>query len=173
MKQETAENTKLHLSEFSHANPAPPYKFTSATSSHVEARVSNLAITRIPERPEFARVKCCVTIPMRVMFEDCNGQKCTAESHITIKEDVIMFVPKHSIFPFEVRAVASVNCPVGKISGEKVCTATACYTIITKVTATTDLLIPTYGFCQVPKAVDFETHECEDFFDLPLYPSGR
>lgn len=173
MKQETAENTRLVLSGITLACPVPPYRFISASSIQVEANITDLTITRIPERPEFARVKCSINIPMRIIFEDSKEQKGSAESHIKVTEDVIMFVPRHSIFPFEVKAVASVNCPSGKISDEKIGTVTACYTVIMKITANTNLLIPTYGFCQMPRAVDFEARECEDFFDLPLYPSGR
>lgn len=173
MKQETVENTRLTMSNFSPASPTPPYKFISASSAQVEACVSDLTVTRIPERPEFARVKCNITVPMRVAFEDASGQKCTAESQIKTTEDVIMFVPQNSIFPFEVRAVASVNCPSGRASGERAYIVTACTTVILKITADTVLLIPTYGFCQVPQAVNFEARERDDFFDLPLYPSGK
>jgi hypothetical protein len=173
MKQDTAEHTKLQLSRFDKADAKPPFKFISATSAQSTAVVTDLTITRLPERPDFARVKCLVTIPMRVTFEDADGKQCIAESETSIAEDVIMYVPKCSIFPFEVKAIASVNCPNGKPSGDNAFIVTACYTIITKITANTDLLIPTYGFCQIPRAVDFTQDECNDFFDLPLYPSGK
>jgi len=52
-------------------------------------------------------------------------------------------------------------------------TFTACVTLITKVVADTDLLLPTYGYCRVPDAVDYENQVCNKFFELPLYPSGR
>ena len=195
MKQDTAEDTKLHLSirhcarnahsdsEQARSNPDPkstpsplpekPYKFISAGSFQSAAQVTDLVVTRLSERPEFARVKCTVTIPMHVTVEDSKGERLTFDSCMSVAQDVILFVPKNSIFPFEVKAVAAVNCTSGKMSGEHTCIVTACYTIITKVVASTDLLIPTYGFCPSPKAVDFSKEECNDFFDLPLYPSGR
>jgi len=46
-------------------------------------------------------------------------------------------------------------------------------TVITKVVADTDLLVPAYGICPAPKAVDFEQEASKEFFDLPLYPQGR
>jgi len=110
---------------------------------------------------------------MQVNFEDSDGKKFTAKSEIKVPQDVILFIPQNSVFPFEVKAVASANCPTGKPSGENSFTVTAFVTIILKVTATTDLLLPTYGYCTIPPAVDFEKHECGGFHELPLYPSGR
>jgi len=135
--------------------------------------VKDLTIDRLPQRREFARVRCIVVIPICVTFEDCNGERCSAKSQIKVPMDVIMYVPRDSIFPFEVKAVASVNCPSGRMNGENAFIVTACNMIILKITAHTDLLLPTYGFCAAPPAVDFETKECDEFFDLPLYPSGR
>lgn len=173
LKQETAEHTKLRISKISPSDPTPPLKFQSAFSVQTPAAVSEISIARLAERPEFARIKCIVTIPMRVTFEDSKGKKFTAESELAVPEDVILYVPKTSIFPFEVKAAASVNCAEGKPSGENAFSVTACYTIITKITAPTDLLIPAYGFCPTPHAVDFSKEESSEFFDLPLYPSGR
>ena len=173
IKQNTLEDTKLVLNEVSPANPVPPNRFISAASSQAQACVSDLTITRLTERPEFARVRCRVTIPMRIHFEDSHGTKCTGESGMDTHHDVIMFVPRNSVFPFEVKAIASVNCTSGRAHGENCFIVTACHTVILKITADTDLLIPTYGFCRIPNAVDFTTQECDSFFDLPLFPSGR
>jgi len=172
MKQETAENTKLHISGISPKSATPPFRFISANSMQ-PACVKDLSLTRLEQRREFARVCCTVIIPMCVVFEDSRGERCSAESQIKVPLDVILFVPRDSIFPFEVKAAASVNCPSGKASGETAFTVTACLTVVLKIIADTDLLIPTYGFCAAPPAVDFETRECDEFFDLPLYPSGR
>jgi len=172
IKQETAERARLRLSGITPENPQPPFRFTSAQSSQAEAQVTDLTLTRL-ERPDFARVTCNVSIPMRVDFEDSRGEKFLARTKMTVAEDVILYVPRSSIFPFEVKATASANCAEGKIVGEFSLIATVCYTIITKVTADTDLLVPAYGFCRIPSAVDYTREECNEIFDLPLYPSGK
>ena len=166
MKQETAEGVKLKLT-------SKEGNFISANQAQSSANVTDLSIARLAERPEFARIKCNVVIPMRVTLGDSKDEQTTADSSLSIAQDVILYVPKNSIFPFEIKAVAAVNCPSGKVSDENTCVVTACYTIILKVVADTDLLIPTYGFCPTPQAVDFAKDESNDFFDLPLYPSGR
>jgi len=173
MRQETAENTKLQLSNISPKGATAPFKFISANSMKPVACVKDLIITRLEQRREFARVRCTVIIPMCVVFEDFKGERCTAESQIKVTQDVIMFVPRDSVFPFEVKAAASAACPSGRACGDNAFVVTACITLVLKITADTDLLIPTYGFCAAPPAVNFETRECDEFFDLPLYPSGR
>jgi len=172
MRQETAENTKLHLSNITPRGATQPFKFISANSMQSEACVRELSITRLEQRQEFARVRCTVVIPICVVFEDSNNERCSAKSQIKVPMDVILYVPRDSIFPFEVKAMASVTSPSGRASGDTF-TVTACQTIVLKIVADTDLLIPTYGFCAAPPAVDFESRECDQVFDLPLYPSGR
>ena len=170
MKQEQRENVPLVVAGANH----PPYKFIGAKSNGSQAAVTNLTISRLSERPAFARVKCTVIIPLQINYENSAGDKHEGTSEIKIDEDVIMYVPQASIFPYEIKAQASVSCPSGKFTGDTAnLTATACITIITKVTASTDLLIPSYGFCPSPRAIEFEKAECSDFFDLPLYPSGE
>ena len=36
-----------------------------------------------------------------------------------------------------------------------------------------ELLIPTYGYCQIPPCQDFTQDVCTGFFDLPLYPAQQ
>ena len=173
LKQEQRENVSLVLSGTA-PTAAAPYKFINAHSTTAAATVTNLSIVRLEERPAFARVKCTVVIPLTIKYENHSGEKNEGPSEIKVDEDVIMYVPNASIFPFEIKAQASVNCPNGKFIGStQNCTVTACITIVTKITATTDLLLPAYGFCPSPRAIEFEKAECSDFFDLPLYPSGE
>ena len=171
-KNITKENTTIFLSNI---NPElkPPFVFISATTSQVEAIVRDLIIKKIDDRSCFARVRCKIIIPLDIVFEDDRGERGRATSQICIDEDIIMFVPQASIFPFEVVASASVTCTNGIFESSDSLRVTACITLITKVVAQTDLLIPSYGFCPSPRAVDFREEVCNDFFDLPLYPSGR
>lgn len=173
LKQEQQENLTLRLTNITPPGAQVPYTFISAHSTAERPIITNLTISRLEERPAFARVKCTVTIPLSVKFKDNTGQNETADSQISVNQDIIMYVPQASVFPFEVKAMASVNCPSGRYTGENTFTVTACITIITKIIAETDLLIPSYGFCPSPRAIEFEKTECADFFDLPLYPSGK
>ena len=171
-QHDSIENARLTL-----ATPLPsdggPYTFVNAASIVVDAVVSNLSVTRLDERPCFARVQCTVTIPLQVVVTNAAGQRITTTSEYRRPEDIVMYVPEPSVFPFEVTAVASVNCPTGRVENETTVIVSLCATIITKVIADTDLLLPAYGYCPTPDAVEYENQMCNKFFDLPLYPCGR
>ena len=151
----------------------PPLRFISAASSNSAAVVDDLVITRLEERPVFARIRCNIAVPMRVNFEDIGGKRISAISSFSVPQDVIMYVPDASIFPFEVTASASCTCTSGRFVEPNVFQVNASLTLIIKVATETDLLVPAYGICPTPKAVDFETEVSQGFFDLPLYPRGR
>jgi len=172
LKQEKRDNVTLVLCAPAPPDTQKPPTFVSASSTSANARVTDLTIARIEERPAFARVKCTVTIPMTVCYE-AGGEKQTTNGEIKTHNDVILYVPNASIFPFEVKCTASVNAPTGSFGADGGLTVTACITLVTKITAESDLLIPTYGFVPAPRAVDYERSECKDYFDLPLYPSGK
>ena len=174
IKQERRENVKLAFKK-TKRNTAPTSKctFIGAKNSGSIGTVTNLSVTRIEERKSFARVKCTVTIPMLVEYKDEAGKRQKAKSEIKACQDVILYVPEQSVFPFEVKAVAGCNCPGGKFADDGSAMVTACITVVIKITAQTDLLIPTYGFVPTPRAIEYEKNECDDYFDLPLYPSGK
>ena len=171
-KQLSLEHTKLELKNIPH-EAARPFAFTSAASVQTKADISNLRVTRLDGGISFSRIMCDIAVPLKVIFKDKDGKEHTADSQITVSEDVVMYVPDASVFPYEITAAASCTAPTGKFTDETHVECTACLTIITKVVADTDLLMPTYGYCPSPEAVDFEGKECSKFFDLPLYPSGR
>jgi hypothetical protein len=130
-------------------------------------------VARLEERPCFARVTCGITVPVQVTFSDGDGVQHCAKSEIKVPADIVLYVPEASVFPFEIVAAASCNCPAGQFESPTVCYVTACLTVIIKVVADTDLLMPTYGYCAAPEAVDYEDQVCNKFFELPLYPSGK
>ena len=189
MKQEKCENVKLRL-----VQPSQPrgrnrqrdtndsvetndnheqFKFISAQSSQLHASVEDLNITRIEDRPAFARVRCTVVIPLTVKYRDERGKIHTANSETSTRQDVILYVPQPSMLPFEIKATAAVNCPTGHFTSADTVVVTSCLTTILKVVAETDLLVPSYGYMPIPQAIEYEKNECRDYFDLPLYPSGK
>jgi len=171
-KQLSLENTNLVLDCVPPAL-AQPCVVLSAASTQVAAYLTDLRVARLEERPCFARVRCKVTVPLKVAYKDASGDEHLADSQITLPQDIVMYVPEASVFPFEIVAVASCNCMSARFTETSTINCTACLTIIIKVVAETDLLVPTYGYCPSPKAIDFEAQVCNKFFELPLYPSGK
>ena len=42
--------------------------------------------------------------------------------------------------------------------------------IILKVVAVVELLVPAYGYCEIPPCDNFSDSTCDAFFSLPLFP---
>lgn len=150
-----------------------PVRFIESSSTQVTARISNLQVTRIQDRPTFCRVRCNVTTPMSIEFECAQGTLQRGTTQHMCSHDVVLFVPEQSIFPFDIVATSSTNVPVGTVDANGRIVATVCCTTIIKVITETDLLIPSYGFATPPPAIEFSEDACRGFFDLPLYPRGR
>ena len=150
----------------------PPVRFLGAQSHQTSGNISNLEITPIRERPNFARIRCDVTIPLRVRYECAAREQHECSSHITLHEDIILFTPSDSIFPFEVVANTSCQATTGRVQDGDI-VATLCSTVIIKIVTQADILLPTYGHVPPPPAVNFSEDACRGFFDLPLYPVGQ
>ena len=47
---------------------------------------------------------------------------------------------------------------------------TVCVTVVLKVLAKVEIMIPSYGFCAIPPCEEFADSVCDEFFSLPLFP---
>lgn len=173
IQQLQQDDLTITLSNFMPANPAFPLTFVSARSITTRGIVTNLTVTRLPERPRFARVRALVNIPMEVIYVDANNVEGRADAVIGITVDVILAIPHQSIIPYEVEAVVSAICPEGAPAGNFQMEVTACITIIIKITIETELLVPSYGYCCIPECEEFTENICSSFFELPLYPQSE
>lgn len=174
MLQSQIENYSLTLTNFNPANPVAPLTFVSGSSIGGTATVSDLVITRFDDRPNFARVQANVNIPVTVTYTDANGTPGTATGTITINQDVIMYVPQPSLTPIDVIAFGSAVIATATYNAETGgFTISACITIILKVVAVVDVLVPSYGYCPIPPCTPFTGDDvCPGVFDLPLFPTA-
>ena len=172
MSQIRIEGISLELTDITPETVTYPLTFVSCASNG-PATVTNLVIDRFDDRPNFARVSGQINIPILVNFTDSNGVLGTGTTTLTIDKDVVMSVPCNSVIPFNVVGYGAMVCSDGEFTGD---TATAvvdgCVTIILRVVAEADLLVPTYGYCQIPQCQDYSQEVCEGVFDLPLYPTN-
>jgi hypothetical protein len=174
MLQSQLENYRLVASNFNPENPAFPLTYISAYSTNAPAQVTNLVITRFDDRPNFARVQANINIPVIVTYTDANGVTGTATAVVTINQDVIMYVPQPSIVPINVIAFANVSSTIGTSAGEDgVFNVTLCVTLILKVVADVDVIIPSYGYTAIPPCTPFTGDEvCPGMFEMPLFPTA-
>lgn len=152
--------------------PVPPIVFESCRSSTTEAALRNLTVERLCDRPCFARVRATVDVPIDILFTDCRGAEYIGKGVVSVNRDVLLSIPDESIVPYCIDAMASAICVSGCYIGNNQFKMTICVTIILKVLADVEILIPSYGFCTIPPAEEFSDSVCEEFFSLPLYPQS-
>ena len=172
IRQTQEEGITLALTDFNPADPVYPLTFLSARSTTNKGTVTNIKIDRLPDRQRFARVQATVTVPMEVVYTDANGVQGTAQSSVSIDQDIIMYIPEPSIIPFTVDAVVSIVAPEGVYVEGPTFTVTCCITMIMKIVMPVELLVPTYGYATIPPCQEYTQEVCSGFFDLPIYPGN-
>ncbi len=152
--------------------PVPPITFESCRSSTTEASIRNLSVERLCDRPCFARVRCTVDVPIDILFVDSRCIEYIGKGVVSVDRDVLLSIPDESIVPYTLEAMASAICVSGCFVGNNQFKMTVCVTIILKVLADVEILVPSYGFCTIPPAEEFADSVCEEFFSLPLFPAA-
>ncbi len=173
MYQAQLENYRLEISNLNPENPTLPLNYISAYSTNVPPTVRNLVITRFDDRPNFARVEADIDIPVIVTYTDANNVTGTATATVTIHQDVVLYVPQPSIMPINVVAFANASSTIGTFVGDNVFNITLCVTLILKVVAEVDVIVPSYGYTPIPPCTPYTGDEvCPGMFDMPLYPTA-
>jgi len=152
--------------------PVPPITFESCRSSTTQAAIRNLSVERLCDRPCFARVRCTVDVPIDVLFVDSRCIEYIGKGVVSVDRDVLLSIPDESIVPYTLEAMASAICVSGCFVGNNQFKMTVCVTIVLKVLADVEILVPSYGFCAIPPAEEFADSVCEEFFSLPLFPAA-
>ena len=170
MQQTQLTDIVLNITNLTPSNPTYPLTFVSAKSTTSQGVISNLLIDPLNERPNCARVKADVTIPVSVAYTDANGVEGVGTATVTVTKDVILNVPSASIMPYDVEAVVSLVSTLGNYTGLNEFTVDACVSIILKIVMEVELLIPAYGYAAIPPCQDYTQEGCAGFFELPMYP---
>ena len=170
MQQSQLTGIVLDITNLTPDNPTYPLTFISAKSLTSRGVISNLLVEPLNERPNAARVKADITIPVSVAYVDANGVEGAAVSSVTITKDVILNVPSASIMPYEVEAIVSLVSTQGTYTAENQFTIDACVSIILKIVMEVELLVPSYGYAAIPPCQEYTQEVCAGFFALPIYP---
>ena len=170
MQQSQLNDIVLNITNLTPANPTYPLTFISAKSTVSQGVISNLLIEPLSERPNCARVKTDVVIPVSVAYTDANGIEGVATSTIVVPKDVILNIPSASIMPYAVEALVSLVSTQGTYTGNNQFTIDACVSVILKIVMEVELLIPSYGYAAIPPCQEYTQEVCAGFFELPMYP---
>ena len=150
--------------------PVPPITFESCRSTTTEGTIRDLTVERLCDRPCFARVRCKIDVPIDILFVDSRCVEYIGKGVITVNKDVLLSIPDESIVPYSLESMVSAICVAGSYQGNNVFKLTVCVTVILKVLAQVEILIPSYGFCPIPPCEEFAENVCDEFFSLPLFP---
>ena len=150
--------------------PVPPITFESCRSTTTEGVIRNLTVERLCDRPCFARVRCKIDVPIDILFVDSRCQEYIGKGVITVDKDVLLSIPDESIVPYAMESMVSAICVAGRYLGNNRFSLTVCVTVVLKVLANVEILIPSYGFCPIPPCEAFADNVCDEFFSLPLFP---
>ena len=152
--------------------PCGAWTFESCRSSTIRGNISNLSIERMCDRPQFARVRCNVDVPIDILFTDQKCQEWMGQSTLTVAKDVLLCIPEESVIPFTIESLVSAICVSGTYIGNCTFEITICVSVVLKVLAEVDIMVPTYGFCEIPPCEEFAESVCDEFFSLPLFPQS-
>lgn len=154
------------------SQPVMPITFESCRSTTTEGTIRNLSVERLCDRPCFARVRCQIDVPIDILFTDANGREYIGRGIVTVDRDVLLSIPDDSIVPYTIEAMVSAICVSGTYVGNNIFELEVCVTAILKVLAKVEILVPSYGFCEVPPCEEFADSVCDEFFSLPLFPQA-
>lgn len=171
MMQTSLENVTVALDSATPPNPALPLTFVSGRSTTSVGTITALTITPLQDRQGLSRVYTTVEIPIVIAYTDANGAAGTGTGVVTITQDVVMCVPSGSVVTPEIQATVNMSAPRGAYVSDLTFSITACVTVVLKVVAQVQLLIPSYGYCRIPQCTEFTQDVCQGVFDLPLFPS--
>lgn len=173
MKQIQENDVQITVTDYSPASPVQPLTFVGCTALTDQVTLTGVTVDRFDDKPCFARVAGTITLPIQISYTDANGTAGTAVGNIIINQDVVLYVPQASIVPFAIEAFANMVCSDGEYVGNGVFTVDACITVIMRVVVEAELLVPSYGYAQIPPCQDFSQDVCSGFFELPLYPAQQ
>ncbi len=171
MSQSSLEQTAVTLTNLSPENPALPLTFVSGRSTTSVGTITALTVTPLADRQGLSRVQATVSIPVQIAYTDANGVAGAGTGNISINQDIVMCVPTGSVFPVELGAYVNMASPNGTYVSDYTFSITACTTVVMKVEAEVDLLVPSYGYCKIPESTPYTQKACSGVFDLPLFPT--
>ena len=162
----------LTITDFTPDNPALPLTFISAQATGTGVTVTDVVIDRLADRPNFANVSATITIPVTVTYRDANGVLGSGASVITVPKSAVLFVPQPSMTQIEVVATAALLSTSGTFGGENVFTINGCLYVILKVVGLVDILVPSYGYPQIPVCQEV-TSQCPGVNNIPFFPLAQ
>jgi hypothetical protein len=119
-----------------------------------------------------SRISATVTIPLTVSVTDADNVQFETNTSFTKNINVVLYIPDNTAFPYTISAEAAFGYDSATITDGTLTIINAVTKILIRVTAITDLLIPTYGYAPMQTA-DNSCSNSQNFLNQPLFPQGK
>lgn len=161
--------------ENANTQPTMPITFESCRSTSTEGVIRNLSVERLCDRPCFGRVRCQIDVPIDILFTDAACREYIGRGMVTVDRDVLLSIPDESIVPYNIESMVSAICVSGTYLRNNVFELEICVTVVLKVLAKVEVLVPSYGYCEVPPCEEFADSVCDESPPsmIPLYFACR
>ena len=138
-----------------------------------ETQMTNIVITPLGDNTRCSRVTATVQIPLTMTMTDAKQNQFTTHTNLSKNINVILYIPEDTAFPYEITAEGAFACDGCNVTNETTTITCATTKILIRLTATTDLLIPAYGYAPMNRSNCTQTSATQDFLNQPLFPQGK
>lgn len=159
----------LALTDIS-AQAVPPFTYVSAVSAG-----DAVFTTECIEYAENGKscVEGTVDIPITVTFTDAYARPYTGKGNLRLRGTFLLALPLRSLTPYRLEVFAAFNSISGNFLNENTVSVSGCYLFVLKVIATTDILVPSYGYAEFPACETCTDDICRGITSAALFPAFR
>lgn len=150
-----------------------PFVVVKIQAVATETQMTNIVITPLSDNTRCSRVTATVIIPLTVTLLDVNNVQFETHTSVTKNISVVLFIPEDTAFPYTITAEGALGYDSATATADTISITNAMTKILIRITATTDLLIPAYGYAPLQRAEDNQCNNSQNFLNQPLFPRGK
>ena len=155
------------------ATAVEPFVVNKIVAVSTETQMSNITITPLGDNTNCSRVTATVQIPLTITITDANSLQFETHTNLTRNISVVLYIPDATAFPYTITAEGAFGFDHATATIDTTTITCASTKILIRVTATTDLLIPTYGYAPLQRSNKNQLSDSQNFLQQPLFPRGR
>jgi len=155
------------------ATATAPFVVNRIQAVSAETQMTNIVVTPLGDNTRCSRVTATVTVPLVVTMTDSANVQFETNTTLTKNISIVLFVPEASAFPYTITAEAAFGYDSATVADDTLTIVNAITKILVRITATTDLLIPSYGYAPLCNTNGNQFSDSQNFLNQPLFPSGK
>ena len=150
-----------------------PFIVNRIQSVATETQMTNITVTPLGDNTRCSRVTATVIIPLTVLLTDANNVQFETHTNLVKNISVVLFIPEDTAFPYTITAEGALGYDSSTATADTISIINATTKILVRITATTDLLIPCYGYAPLQQAINNQYSDSQNFLNQPLFPRGK